>query len=237
MLLPVLLLLVATPGAGQTVTRRVENRDTSYRPYHLVLPYAFYSESFSFALGVGAAGSGLLGQEQFSGFVAGSAGTNGSWSVIAGGWGLRLGHRLFLDPRLMAGSWVEPRLYVDGNPDFPHERAGSNDSSEDNFVDGAQDMGWATADLRYILPLGHGRDPVVTTYWLEEGLLAADAIPPLLMSHDFHRAARSTIPGGVVPPRNEPSRTVRAIGFRAPSPFPASGARSSPSCRGGARCG
>ena len=173
LLLP--LLLVASPGSAQTVSRKIEHRGKPYRPDRLVLPYAFYSEAFSFALGLGATGSGLLGQEHFSGFAAGSAGINGSWSVIAGGWGLRLGHRVFLDPRLLAGGWVEPQLYVDGNPDFPHERAGSNGSSEDNFIDGAQDMGWATADLRFILPLGHGRDTVVTTYWLDDGLLADGA--------------------------------------------------------------
>ena len=46
-------------------------------------------------------------------------------------------HRtLFLDPIVSIGYFRHLEAYIDGNPDFPDERAGSHDSDADNFITG-----------------------------------------------------------------------------------------------------
>ena len=44
--------------------------------------------------------------------------------------------RLFFDPIVSVGYFKDAESYINGNPDFPDERAGINDSDEDNFVAG-----------------------------------------------------------------------------------------------------
>jgi len=41
--------------------------------------------------------------------------------------------RLFLDPVVSLGYFGEMEAFIDGNPKYPDERAGSNDSDEDDF--------------------------------------------------------------------------------------------------------
>ena len=67
-----------------------------------------------------------------TGFVT----TNGSRSTFLLGrdTAIPVLDRLFLDSRLSFGYFDEFESYVDGTPGFPDERAGSNDSHEDNFV-------------------------------------------------------------------------------------------------------
>jgi hypothetical protein len=48
--------------------------------------------------------------------------------------------RPLLDAVVNAGCFQDVDIYTTGNPDFPDERAGSNDSDEDNFVN--SDGGW-----------------------------------------------------------------------------------------------
>ena len=42
--------------------------------------------------------------------------------------------RLFMDPIVSVGYFSDSEHYVEGNSDFPKERAGSNDSDKDNNV-------------------------------------------------------------------------------------------------------
>ena len=41
--------------------------------------------------------------------------------------------RLFLDAVVQAGYYRDAEIYTTGNPDFPDERAGSNDSDKDDL--------------------------------------------------------------------------------------------------------
>jgi outer membrane protein assembly factor BamA len=65
--------------------------------------------------------------------------------------------------------------YINGNPEFRGERAGSNDSDEDNFVEGDGWDNYFRLRFKYLLPLGHGKDQIIDAYELDQGLLKSGA--------------------------------------------------------------
>ena len=79
------------------------------------------------------------------------------------------------DPILSVGYFGDIEAYVDGNPDFADERAGSNDSDADDFITGS---GWDTYfrfRFKYLLPIGSAREQVTPAYQFSEGLLTDGA--------------------------------------------------------------
>jgi hypothetical protein len=89
--------------------------------------------------------------------------SNSSFVLGLGGSDIKipLFDRVFIDPLSMGGIYTEYGAYALGNPDFPGERAGSNDSSKDNFFEGKSN--YLRGDVRfwYLLPIGHGRASVL----------------------------------------------------------------------------
>jgi len=83
--------------------------------------------------------------------------------------------RLFLDTTAGYLRYTELKSYVPGNPEFLDERAGSNGSSQDNLIVTPARDGFAYLDLRYLLPVGTGRDTIVNTFVVEDGLLKSGA--------------------------------------------------------------
>jgi hypothetical protein len=77
--------------------------------------------------------------------------------------------RLFQDANFQAGYFQDLDLYVNGDRDFPDERAGSNDSDEDNFVtsDGSWDY-FFRLRFKYLLPMG--RRPMPGPLWAGSGV-------------------------------------------------------------------
>lgn len=142
----------------------------------LVVPYAFYNENLNFAVGLTYGISGWP-QEQAALLTSGILSTNGSRAIFFFGRDLQmpLFERLFVDPEIGTGRYGEFESYLDGNPKYPFERAGSNDSHEDNFIEGRGSDDFLRFKFRYLLPLGHGRDPIINTYVLEDGLLYSGA--------------------------------------------------------------
>lgn len=137
-----------------------------------LIPYAFHSDVLSTAFGVAAGGRGILQPQD--GLVLNLVGsTNGSWVVYAYGEAFRTpwSDRFFLSPRVMVGDFGAIDTFQDGNPDFLDERAGSNDSSEENFIRSEGTDQWYRLNLRYVLPLGDGRDEPIPTYVLDQGIL------------------------------------------------------------------
>jgi hypothetical protein len=135
-----------------------------------VLPYAFSTETLGF--GAGLAGSyGPKSETLYYGTIYGT--DNGSVFGMLGGHNIRFPgvERLHFRPWLSMGHFTHMRVYIDGNPNFLDERAGSNESSEDNYRE--EDANDIIADLefRYTLPWGHYRDTAVHTYITQNGLL------------------------------------------------------------------
>jgi outer membrane protein assembly factor BamA len=83
--------------------------------------------------------------------------------------------RLFLDPVVSVGYFKDNDAYINGNPDFPDERAGSNDSDKDNFVEGDGWDNFFRLKFKYLLPMGTGRDRIIASYKIKEGLLESGA--------------------------------------------------------------
>ncbi len=162
-------LLVGPAAVGQDI---LVNRDEKFEPKTGVFPYAFYNENLSFGAGPAFVASGYL-QDQMSLIAGGFVTANGSFSGFLFGVNTQVpfGDRLFLDSRISIGRFDEFESYIDGNPRFPFERAGSHDSDEDNFIEGDGDDDFLRLNFKYLLPLGHGRDTIINTYVVDRGLL------------------------------------------------------------------
>ncbi len=139
---------------------------------YLLVPYPFYNEATGFAVAAAAIASGypqpqvdLVGnifagtKDALAGFLFGR-----NYQLVEGG-------RWFLDVKLLAGSWAELKSYQPGNPAFPNERAGSNDSSEDNFVEAQGSDKFYRVNLRYVLPIGDGAKAPIHLYRTRRGLV------------------------------------------------------------------
>ena len=78
--------------------------------------------------------------------------------------------RLFIDPFASVGYFGETDSYINGNPDFPNQDAGTNSSSKHNFVSGEGFDNFLRVRFHYLLPIGHGRDQVVPRYEVLDGI-------------------------------------------------------------------
>jgi hypothetical protein len=143
----------------------------------LSLPYAFYNENFGLAAGYV---YGVVGrpQKQATLLATAMAGTKGSAMGFLVGRDLQMPRveRLFLDPVLSVGYFKDNEAYINGNPNFPNERAGSNNSDKDNFVDGDGWDNFFRLTFKYLLPTAAGKDDIIATFKIKDGLLESDAI-------------------------------------------------------------
>jgi hypothetical protein len=141
------------------------------------LPYAFWNETFGFAAGYVYAVNGS--PQPQAGMVASvMAGTEGSVMGFLMGQNIRPVRsleRLFVDPILSMGYFDNADIFIDGNPDFPDERAGSNDSDPENFITGRGRDTFARARFKYLLPIGTGRERILPAFQFDKGILAAGA--------------------------------------------------------------
>jgi hypothetical protein len=162
-------LVVVSPATAQF---RVVDANEAPRKETIALPFAFYTSSIKLA---GGAAWGRLGapQEQMSLFLAGYGSTNGSWGVPFMAQDVRLpfGDRLFLDTVAFIGHYDESHTYWDGHLGYPLERAGSNDSSEDNYLEGRMDQYVVYPKFKYVLPIGAAQEDAIHTYVVQEGML------------------------------------------------------------------
>ena len=171
------ILLVLLPASARAQSIVLEDGAEEAEAAQIYLPYAFYTELNGFFFGAGGVSSGYL-QPQLTFAATGYGSTNETVRFVAIVRGLRVPwtERLFLRADLDLAHLGRTFAYRDGNPDFPDERAGSNGSSKENFLDSAGDRSrfeWR-ADL--VLPLGDGRHRPLPTFHLERGLLAGGAM-------------------------------------------------------------
>jgi hypothetical protein len=142
----------------------------------LSLPYAFFNENFGFAVGYV---YGVVGQPQKQSTLLATvmAGSKGSAMGFLVGRDIQMPRveRLFFDPIVQVGYFKDAESYTDGNRDFPDERAGSNDSDEDNFVEGDGWDNFFRLTFKYLLPMGNGKDQIISTYKIDQGLLKSGA--------------------------------------------------------------
>jgi hypothetical protein len=142
----------------------------------LSLPYAFYNENFGFAVGYV---HGVVGypQKQSTLLATVMAGSKGSAMGFLVGRDIQMPRveRLFLDPIVQVGYFKDVESYIDGKPRFRDERAGSNDSDKDNFVEGDGWDNFFRMRFKYLLPIGHGKNQIISTYKIDRGVLKSGA--------------------------------------------------------------
>ena len=160
------------PALGDEVMEpslRDENRVLS-------VPYGFYNDNFGFAVAYAYAINGYP-QPQAGLLATVMAGTEGSAMGMLMGQNIRFSgmERLFVDPVVSIGYYSGVDAYTDGNPNFPDERAGSNDSNPHDFITGSGWDNYFRLRFRYLLPIGSGRDQVLPAYRFSEGLLVGGA--------------------------------------------------------------
>lgn len=135
------------------------------------IPYGFYNADTGLAVATVWLGKGFI-QDQVLTVANVWAGQSGAYQLF---WAnsdvlLPFSNRLFIDSVFMYSDWDEVDTYQDGNPDFPDEVAGSNDSDEDNFITATGDDLFGHVTLRYLFPIGDGKGDPIHTFRLENGL-------------------------------------------------------------------
>jgi hypothetical protein len=155
----------------------VMGQDRQFTSKTLKVPYAFYNESYGAAAGFVYGVTGAP-QDQATILATVMGGTHGSYTFFAMERDIQIPFlkRLFVDADLMAGHYGELRSYTDGNPRYADERAGSNDSHKDDYIDGDGHDYLIRLKLKYLLPIGHGRDDIISTQVLERGLLSSGEV-------------------------------------------------------------
>ncbi|MCF8035004.1 MAG: BamA/TamA family outer membrane protein [Desulfarculaceae bacterium] len=174
-------LLFCLPGMARAINITppwvvYDQGQTKAEPRWLALPYAFYSDTYSFAGGVAGGGTGYL-QEQMAFFAAGLGSTN---STFAGYFYLvdmqaPVLDRLFITVDFSDGYYTKQRVYAQGNPAYRNEQAGSNSSNKNDYLEGKGWYNWFDLVGKFVLPLGAGRNKIIQRYWLKGGLLAEGA--------------------------------------------------------------
>jgi hypothetical protein len=170
------LMLLAQFASAQIVVEDV-NREEDRTTSLIVLPYAFSTETYDTAIGV----FGILSrwpEEQSSLYATAFASANGSWRVWLGAFDLRVPgcERLFLRPDLSGTDYRNLKAYVDGNPEHPDVRAGSNDSDSEDFLRNSGWDGSLSLQFRYVLPWGHAKENVINRVKVDSGMLASDPV-------------------------------------------------------------
>jgi hypothetical protein len=168
-----LVLLTGESSLGQGVRVGPDGRVSEQT---LSLPYAFANESFGLA---GAYAYGIVGhpQKQAMLLATAMAGSKGAAMGFLIGRDIQMPwiERLFFDPVLSAGYFNDNEAYIDGNPEYRNERAGNNDSDKDDFVEGDGWDNFFRLTFKYLLPVGHGKDQIISTYEIERGILKSGA--------------------------------------------------------------
>jgi hypothetical protein len=172
----VLAVLASAPTRAENPTPGAPEAKATTEPKVLLLPFPFYNDNFDFAVG---AVYGIAGWPESQSRVIGTAfaGTRGSAMVFLAGQDLRLPRieRLFINPVFSVGYFQDTESFIDGNPRFPNERAGSNSSNKHDFISGSGFDNFARARFKYLLPIGDGRENIIPDYELDRGLLVSGA--------------------------------------------------------------
>lgn len=173
-------LLLLAPVAGRAQVDALSppglHADHAQARGHISLPFGFYNDLFGIAGGYSWARDGFP-QPQANLVVSGMGGTAGSGMLFVKARNLRVPgfDRLFVDPMLLVAYFRGNYVYADGNPRYAGQQAGTNGSASGDYVTGEGWDNFARLTLRYLLPIGAGRDHVLDDHRLEGGLLVSGA--------------------------------------------------------------
>ncbi len=163
------LLLLCIPGYAQDAKPSEEDGDSRKRL--LTVPYPFFNDTIGSGLGVAAIAEGYIQPQVFmvgSGLY--SAEGNYLLFLMMRNYQLPFMKRVFLGPSMSFGEFEDIQTYRGVNPGFPGETAGSNESSENNFTKSDGSDVWLDFNIKYLLPIGHGRNNIIPEIKLDDGI-------------------------------------------------------------------
>ena len=140
----------------------------------LILPYPFFNDTIGTGIGAAVVAEGYV-QPQMLAVGSGLFSADGTYMIFAmvRNYQFPWIDRLIIEPQTAIGSFVDVKSYTLNRPGFTDERAGSNDSHEDNFIEADGDDFWFDFTIKYLLPLGHGHDNVFPKLKLDNGIFVS----------------------------------------------------------------
>lgn len=172
--------------SANTLVKAVD-ADPDKRLHWAVAPILYYSDYTALTFGVGGVWSGMR-QPQETWAAAGFKSNNQSRGLWLYGFGSQLPvlPRLFINTKLH-WSWLRNTdTYRDGNPDFPNEIAGSNESSTNNYIRSQGEEGYSRIRFKYLMPMGHGKRDVIHLYKTKSNRLIAGTESGATSWNPFH---------------------------------------------------
>lgn len=141
----------------------------------LVLPFPFFNDTIGTGLGTAVLAQGYV-QPQMLTVGSGLFSVEGTYLafLMVRNFQVPWLERLILDPQISSGKFEDINSYARNNPAFPNERAGSNDSSEGNFLESDGTDFWFEFKMKYLLSIGDGKDAVFPKLTLDNGILVSD---------------------------------------------------------------
>lgn len=166
------LVLPASLQAGETDMSADATTQEDQPPKRLlVIPYPFYNDTIGAGLGVAAIAEGYV-QPQTLSVGSGLFSAEGTYLVflMMRNYQVPWMKRFFVEPSTSFGEFKEIKYFGGSNPDFPGERPGSNDSHEGNFSESDGSDIWFDMTIKYLLPIGHGRNQILPRLRLKDGI-------------------------------------------------------------------
>ncbi len=159
------------PGYAADEKPSVKNQD---HKRFLVIPYPFFNDTVGSGIGVAAITEGYI-QKQVQTVTTGLYSAGGTYLTFfyLRDYQFPWMKRIFITPKASYGELKDIGFYRGINPDFPNERAGANDSSEDNFAESDGSDYWVDLNIKYLLPIGHGKDNILSPIKLKDGVLVS----------------------------------------------------------------
>ena len=154
----------------------VREEASRYGKEMLVLPYVLSTESMGSLVGVGGSVKGF-GQEQLLIGATAFSSADDAEALYLGIWDLRLPwlNRLYISALGSTGYYPRQRAYAEYPDNYTGVKAGSHDSSPDDYVEDAGHKKWLDVSLEYVLPMGAARDQSMIKYFLKDGMLVSKA--------------------------------------------------------------
>ena len=137
----------------------------------LLLPYPFFNDTIGAGIGVAAIAEGFV-QPQMLAVGSGLFSVDGTYLVflMARNYQVSSAKRVFLDPTTFFSELKDIQSYTRSSPSFPNERAGSNESDKDNFIEtDATDKSFDIT-IKYLLPIGSGKHTIMPSIELDDGV-------------------------------------------------------------------
>jgi hypothetical protein len=141
----------------------------------LVMPFPFYNDTIGAGAGAAVIAEGYI-QPQMLTVGAGLFSAQGTYLtfLLVRNYQVPWIRRLILDPQVSSGEFEDIKSYARNNPAFPNERAGSNESSEDNYVKSDGSDFWFEFKMRFLLPIGEGADRIFPLIELDNGVFVSE---------------------------------------------------------------